>query len=89
MFTLGSAEKTGQKGDQGDTDEGNPSSRDKLLNALAFCPRIIRSISFQKVDAAPYTERTAESYNEGLKSFDCRVEEFHIVPVRHISCRLS
>ena len=63
MFTSESSEKTGKKRNQGDTDEGNPSSRDKLLNALRLCPRVIRSISFQKVDAAPYTERTAEGYN--------------------------
>ena len=89
MFTPGSAEKTGEKGDQGNTDEGNPSSRDKLLNALRFSTGVVAAISFQKVDAAPNTERTAEGYNEGLKGVDCRVEEFHIVPIRHISCRLS
>ena len=50
---------------------------------------MVSGISFQKVNAAPYTERTAESNNEGLESFDCGVKEFHIVPVRHISCRLS
>ena len=73
-----SAKKTGKKRNQGDTDEGNPSSRNKLLNALRLCARVIRAISFQKVDAAPYTERTAEGYNEGLQGIDCRVEKFHI-----------
>ena len=36
----GSSEKPGEKRNQSNADEGNPSSRNKLLNALAFCPRL-------------------------------------------------
>ena len=89
MFTSGSAEKTGEKGNKGNTDQRNTAASHKLLNALRLSTGIILTISFQKVDSAPNTERTAEGYNEGLQSFDCRVKEFHIVPIRHISCRLS
>ena len=39
---------------------------------------VVIAISFQQIDSAPYAERAAESYNEGLESTDCRVEEIHI-----------
>ena len=78
MFTSGSAEKTGEKGDKGNTDQRNTAASHKLLNALRLSTGIILTISFQKVDAAPYAERTAKGYNEGLQGFDCRIEEFHI-----------
>ena len=74
----GLTEKAGQQGNKGNTDEGDTATGDKLFNALRLCPRVIRTISFQKVDAAPNTERTAKGYNEGLQGFDCRIEEFHI-----------
>ena len=77
MFTLGSSEKTGEKRNQGNTDEGNPSSRDELLDTLRLGTGVVLPVTFQKVDAAPYTECTAECHNESLKSFDCRVKEFH------------
>ena len=49
-----------------------------MFNALALRAGVVIAISFQKIDAAPYAERAAESYNEGLESADCRVEEIHI-----------
>ena len=36
----GLAQQTGQQGNQGNTDQGNPSSRNKLLNALRLCARL-------------------------------------------------
>ena len=75
---LKSAKKPGEKRNQGDTDESNPSSRDKLFNALRFGTGIVISISFQQIDSAPDTERSSECDDEGLKSTDGRVEEFHI-----------
>ena len=56
---------------------------------MSISTGIILTITFQKVDTAPYTKRTAECHDESLKGVDCRVKEFHIVPIRHISCRLS
>ena len=76
----GLTEKARQQGDQGNADEGNTTTGHKLFYALGLCPRIILPISFQKVDATPNTERTTEGYNESLQSFDCRIEEFHILP---------
>ena len=76
---LNSAEKTGEKRNQGDTDESNPSSRDKLFNALRFGTRVVISITFQQIDSAPDTERGSERDDESLKSTDGRVEEFHIL----------
>ena len=77
-FPLESAEKTREKRNQGDTDESNPSSRDKLFNALRFSTGVVASISFEQIDSAPDTERGSERNDEGLKSTDGRVEEFHI-----------
>ncbi len=77
IFMMRSAKKTGKKRNQGDTDEGNTAASHKLLNALRLSTGIILTISFQKVDAAPYAERTAEGYDKSLQGFDCRVKEFH------------
>ena len=46
-FPPESAEKSGEKRNQGDTDQRNPSSRDKLFNALRFGTGVVISISFQ------------------------------------------
>ena len=75
---LKSAKKPGEKRNQGDTDQRNPSSRDKLFNALRFGTGIVISISFQQIDSAPDTERGSERDDESLKSTDGRVKEFHI-----------
>ena len=77
-FPLESAEKTREKRNQGDTDERNPSSRDKLFNALRFGAGVVISITFQQINSAPDAERGSERDDEGLKSTDGRVEEFHI-----------
>ena len=77
-FPPESAEKTGEKRNQCDTDQRNPSSRDKLFNALRFGTRVVISITFQQIDSAPDTERGSERDDEGLKSTDGRVKEFHI-----------
>ena len=77
-FPLESAEKTREKRNQGDTDESSPSSRDKLFNALRFSTRVVISITFQQINSAPDAERGSERDDEGLKSTDGRVEEFHI-----------
>lgn len=77
-FPPESAEKPREKRNQGDTDESNPSSRDKLFNALRFGTRVVISITFQQIDSAPDAERGSKRNDEGLKSTDGRVEEFHI-----------
>ena len=77
-FPPESAENTREKRNQSDTDERNPSSRDKLFNALRFGTGVVASISFQQIDSAPDTERSSKRDDEGLKSTDGRVEEFHI-----------
>ena len=75
---LKSAEKPREKRNQGDTDESNPSSRDKLFNALRFSTRVVISITFQQINSAPDAERGSKRNDESLKSTDGRVEEFHI-----------
>ena len=79
IFTPRSAQQTGQQGDQSNADEGNTAAGNKLLDTLGLGAGVVGTIPFQKVDTAPYTERTAEGYNEGLQSFYRRIEEFHIV----------
>ena len=48
-----------------------------MLDTLAFSPRIIVAISFQKVDTAPYAKAAAESNDQGLKNIHSTVEEIH------------
>ena len=38
---------------------------------------VVRTVTFQQVDAAPHAEASAQSHNEGLQDFDCAIEEFH------------
>ena len=78
-FPPESAEKSREKRNQGDTDERNPSSRDKLFNALRFGTGVVLTVTFEQIDSAPDTERGSERNDEGLKSTDGRVEEFHIL----------
>ena len=37
-----SAQQPGQQGNKGQADQGNPTSRDKLLDALRFCLCVIK-----------------------------------------------
>jgi len=78
MFTSESSEKTGEKRNQGNTDQGNTTTGDKLLYTLRLGAGVVLAVPFQKVDAAPYAERTAKGYDKSLQGFDCRIEEFHI-----------
>ena len=77
-FPPESAEKPREKRNQGDTDERNTSSRDKLFNALRFGTGVVLPVTFEEIDSAPDTERGSERDDEGLKSTDGRVKEFHI-----------
>ena len=38
---------------------------------------VVRTVTFQQVDAAPHAEAGAQSHNEGLQDFDCAIEEFY------------
>ena len=61
-----SAQQPGQQGNKGQADQGNPTSRDKLLDALRFGCRVILPVTFQQVHAAPHTEGTAEADHDSL-----------------------
>ena len=50
----------------------------ELLNALAFCRRVVRPVTFQKVDDAPYRQTSAKSHDQNFKNVDCLIEKFHI-----------
>ena len=49
-----------------------------VFNALRFGAGIVLPVTFEQIDSAPDTERGSERDDEGLKSTDGRVEEFHI-----------
>ena len=55
---------------RGDTTAGH-----ELLDALAFCTRIVVAISFQKVNAAPHTEAGAQGNHQGLKGRNCGLKK--------------
>ena len=38
---------------------------------------VVRTVTFQQVDAAPHAEAGAQGNHEGLQNFDCRVKKFH------------
>ena len=69
-----SVQQTRQQGNQSDADQGNTTARDKLLDALRLAGRVILPVTFQKVDAAPNTQGTAEAHNDGLQSSNCAIE---------------
>ena len=72
-----SAQQTRQQGNQSDADQGNTTARDELLNTLRLAGRVILTVTFQKVDAAPNTQRTAEAHNDSLQSSNRTIEKFH------------
>ena len=45
---------------------------------MSISTRVVISITFQQINSAPDAERGSERDDEGLKSTDGRVEEFHI-----------
>ena len=51
--------------------------RHQVLHALAFRAGVVGAITFQQIDTAPHAEAGAQGNHEGLKDFDCAVEEFH------------
>ena len=70
-----SAQQTRQQGNQSDADQGNTTARDELLNTLRLAGRVILTVTFQKVDASPNTQRTAEAHNDSLQRSNCAIEK--------------
>ena len=75
----GLTEQTGEKRNEGDAHESDPAARHKLFDSLRFCARVVVTITFQKVDAAPDTEARAQRDNESLKNVHSRIKEILIV----------
>ena len=64
-------------------DELHPNQRDtapghQLFHTLAFCARVIITITFQKVDHAPHAQASAQSDYKDLQGVNGRTEKFHI-----------
>ena len=47
------------------------------LPYMSIAGRVILTVTFQKVDAAPNTQRTAEAHNDSLQSSNRTIEKFH------------
>ena len=78
-YSPGLTEQTGEKRNEGDAHESDAAARHKLFDPLRFSARIIVTITFQKVDAAPDAKARAQRDNEGLKNVNSRIKEIHIV----------
>jgi hypothetical protein len=46
---------------------------------MSISPRIVISVTFQKVDHAPDAKTGSEGNDEGLQHIDCAIEEIHIL----------
>ena len=46
---------------------------------MSISPRIIISVTFQKVDHAPDAKTGSEGNDKGLQHIDCAIEEIHIL----------
>lgn len=47
------------------------------LSHMSIACRVVRPVSLQKIDAAPYAKRSTEAHNDGLQSINCTIEKFH------------
>ena len=65
-YSCGLSEKSGKLRYKEHTDKGNAAARHKLFHALAFCPWVVVSITFQKVNHAPDTKSGSQCDNKGL-----------------------
>ena len=48
------------------------------LSHMSIRRRVIRPVTFQKVDDAPYRQTSAKSHDQNFKNVDCLIEKFHI-----------
>ena len=48
------------------------------LSHMSICRRVIRPVTFQKVDDAPYRQTGAKSHDQNFENVDCLIEKFHI-----------
>ena len=73
-----SAEQTLEQWNEDQTDRCNAAACHELFHTLTFCRRVVRPVTFQKVDDAPNAKTTAKRRNERLKDIDCGIEKLHI-----------
>ena len=48
------------------------------LPYMSICRRVVRPITFQKVDDTPYRQTGTKSHDQNFKNVDCLIEKFHI-----------
>ena len=76
-FLLRLTEQAGKQRYEGKSNKRDAAPGHELLDPLTFCTRVIISVAFQQVDAAPDRETGSEGDDEGLKNFYCTVEKIH------------
>jgi hypothetical protein len=45
---------------------------------MSICRRVVRPVTFQKIDDTPYRQTGAKSHDQNFKNVDCLIEKFHI-----------
>ena len=75
----GRGEQVGQQRHEGNANQRDASARDKLFDALAFCPWIIIAVAFEEVDSSPEAQPRAEGHHEGLEyAYRC-LKKCHVI----------
>ena len=45
---------------------------------MSICRRVVRPVTFQKVDDTPYRQTGAKSHDQNFENVDCLIKKFHI-----------
>ena len=70
-------EQAGQQGDQGQADEGDTAAGHELFNSLRLTGRVVLTVTFQEVDAAPHAQAAAQRDHQSLQYVDSVSEKIH------------
>ncbi len=71
--------KPGEKRNERDANQSDPAAGHELLDTLAFCARVVITVPFQKVYAAPDAQPGSEGDDKRLQYVYRRVKEFHAI----------
>lgn len=76
---MGLTEQPREQRHQNQTNQGNAAASHHLFHTLAFGPRVVVSVTFQKVDRSPDTKTCSQSDNESLKYIYRTIKKAHVV----------
>ena len=77
MNWLRSAEKVGEKGNEGGADESDTTARHQLLHSLRLRAGIVIAVPFKQVNGSPDAETGTEGDDKSLENADCALEKRH------------